>query len=199
MSSRRRRRSSSRLACFAPVLPAAAAGWQRAGEPLHAAGLLLVLAVLLLAIGWVRMYVPSRQCALGLLAPRGLRIAHRHVHGRENCSSARISKRLRRLALAAGRGRCVYGTGCRGATQLDHYRPWSLGGFTTLFNLMCLCAYHNRVKSNFWAARGGYVFYTPMPGANNPELAALVLAAERRARRSLRYWLPVMLVALVSA
>lgn len=194
-----RRRSSRRLVCFGPLPVLAAAGWQRAGEPLHAAGLLAMLAVVLVAAGWVRMCVPPRHCALGLLSPRSLRIAHRHAHGRDHCKSAVISKRLRRQALAAGRSRCVYGIGCKGATQLDHYRPWSLGGFTTLLNLMGLCAYHNRVKSNFWVARDGYVFYTPMPGANNPELAAAILAAERRARRSPAYWLPVIVVALVSA
>lgn len=194
-----RRRASGRLARFAPVPPAGVLPWAAAGKPLHAAGMLIAVAAIVLGIAWARMYVPHGRSALGLLAGRTLRAVHRHRHGRDRCPSADISKGLRRMALAACRRRCVYGIDCRGAIQLDHYRPWSLGGLTALANLMGLCAYHNKVKSNYWVTRDGYVIYHPMKGADKPVLAAEILAAERRARRHPRHWLMVAAVALVSA
>jgi 5-methylcytosine-specific restriction endonuclease McrA len=138
------------------------------------------------------LYVPlNRRAAWGVLSRRQWRIAHRHRHGRENCPSARISDRLYRLVKIAGRYRCVY-CGTTVNPQLDHYRAWSLGGFTSLANLMVLCGYHNRVKSNYWPGR----YYKPMEGADNIALADLIWRAERRARRGPVFWLLVLLVSL---
>jgi hypothetical protein len=140
-----------------------------------------------------RLFAPPRHAVFGLLAPRRARIAHRHRHGRAHCPSARMSERLRRRALVAGRYRCVYGIGCWGAFQADHYVPWRLGGFTALFNLMCLCAHHNRVKSDYWPREG----YHPFEGADNITLAHAIWEAERRARRNPLHWALVIVVALL--
>jgi 5-methylcytosine-specific restriction endonuclease McrA len=95
-----------------------------------------------------------------------------------------ISARLRRIVYAADRHRCCY---CNSSVtpQLDHVRPWSLGGRSSVFNLMTLCGPCNRVKSNYWAFRGGRHAYNPFAGHGNIAEAAKILAFERRHRWSL--------------
>jgi hypothetical protein len=77
----------------------------------------------------------------------------------------------------------------RAGLQLDHIRPWSAGGLTSLFNLAVLCSLHNRVKSNYWRDRDGFVHYRAFTRADDLAIAAAVLRAERRCRRSPLRWL----------
>lgn len=127
----------------------------------------------------------------GLAVPRRCRMWWRDLHyGRR----PHISVRLRRLVYRADRYRCVY---CRAADdlQLDHVRPWAAGGLTALFNLVTLCGPCNRVKSNYWRYRSGYVMYRGWPQtaalSRSQQLAAAasILAVERRARMSPLRWL----------
>jgi hypothetical protein len=105
---------------------------------------------------------------------------------------------LKRAVDAADRHRCCY-CGARGSLQFDHVKPWSRGGLNALWNLMRLCARCNRVKSNYWVARDGYVFYRPFmdgnklaaemcresglpPGTTAEQIAADILRFELRHR-----------------
>jgi hypothetical protein len=102
---------------------------------------------------------------------------------REHQKSGRISDFQRRVTFAADRHRCAYC--CRKFSvhelQADHYVPWSQGGPTVVWNLITLCTYHNRVKSNYWHG----VFYRPVdgiyedPSLNNVRMAAEILMRER--------------------
>lgn len=180
-----------RLVTFGPCLAVPAWGWANTVPSVHwevAAGLflgtLLIWPALVVAVLFL---LPS---APGLLVPRKWRKAHRRRHGRENCRSAYIPKYLRRLVYAADRGCCVY---CKSPClvprdrQVDHFRPWSQGGMTTLGNLLTLCGEHNRVKSNYWPG----VYYRAMPGADNAAEAADILHCERIARLNPLRWLRV--------
>ena len=96
-----------------------------------------------------------------------------------------VPLRLRQAMLAADR-RCVY-CGSRDRLQLDHIRPWSLGGTTTPANLAVLCGRCNVIKSNYWprlGARG----YRPFPGHGDLAAAGAILRAERLCRFSPRRW-----------
>jgi hypothetical protein len=97
-----------------------------------------------------------------------------------------ISKRLRRIVYAADRHMCCL-SWCRSSADLnlDHVRPWSLGGRTSFWNFCTLCGHHNRVKSNYWAFKGGRYTYRPFEGYGNAREAAAILAFELRYRRSL--------------
>lgn len=96
-----------------------------------------------------------------------------------------VSRRLRRVVYAADGYACCY---CRSSAslQLDHYKPWSLGGRTSYWNSFTLCGRCNRVKSNYWVHRSGRVTYSPFAGSRYPGDAARILAFERRYRWSLR-------------
>jgi HNH endonuclease len=96
-----------------------------------------------------------------------------------------IAKRLRRVVYAADGYACAF---CRssGDLQLDHMRPWSLGGRTSFFNSMTLCGQCNRVKSNYWRFRNGRVTYHSFDGYHYPVRAAEILAFELRRRHSIR-------------
>ena len=173
------------MALFGPAVPLAAAGWQQAGEPLHAAGLAVacVLALVVVPLVMLALLIAPSALLAGLV-PRRWRIAYRHAHeGRPS-----IPRRLRRAVYAADRYRCVY-CGIKQDRQVDHFRPWASGGLTSLFNLFTLCGKHNRVKSNYWKDRDGYVHYRAFKDADNAALAALILAAEKRARLNPVRWL----------
>jgi len=174
-----------------PWCAAAAAGWEALGQPAHVAGLGGMLAAAVAAAACLRMAVPGGRSAAGVLVPRQWRAAHRSRHGREHCASARHSKRLWALARFAGQYRCAF-CGTRSDLQVDHYVPWSHGGLTALFNLMVLCGYHNRVRSNYWPGR----HYRPFAGHDNEALAALIFAAEWRARRRPVHWVLAVLAVL---
>jgi len=188
----RRRRASARLALFGPAVPLAAAGWQRAGEPLHFAGMLAACALALAVVPLVLLAAWTAWTAFpSCLVTQRARARHRKRHGRQHCRSARIPARLRRAVKAADQYRCVARRlgGCAGSIEVDHGCPWSDGGVTWLANMFALCRWHNRVKSNYWRFRSGRVTYRPFPGADDEALAASVLAAERRARLNPVRWL----------
>lgn len=84
---------------------------------------------------------------------------------------------------AADGRRCAY-CGYAGSLELDHVRPWSLGGRSSLWNLMTLCKPHNLVKSNYWS-EDGFSVYRPWKGYSNRNEAAAILSFERRHRWSL--------------
>jgi 5-methylcytosine-specific restriction endonuclease McrA len=173
----------SRTITFAPGLAGATAGWAWLGQPLHWAGLGVMAAVSLviwpMLVLALLFWLPA--LAAGGLVPRRWRIAYRHRHGREGAPSAYISARLRRVVYAADRRRCV---ACKSRIDLnvDHVRPWAGGGLTTLWNCMTLCGRCNRVKSNYWQDRDGYVHYRGYPGSADAHAAEQVLRRERRHR-----------------
>lgn len=192
-SSRRRYRAPrpGRVVTFGPCLAAPAWGYASTGPAFRweaAAGLFLAALLAWPAlVVTVLFLLPS---APSLLVPRSWRVAHRRRHGRDACRSARIPEFLRRLVYAADRHACVYcGSPCPALRerQVDHVRPWSQGGLTTLGNLVTLCAYHNRVKSNYWPG----VFYRPFAGMENAAMAADILRAERLRRLSPERWIRV--------
>ena len=90
--------------------------------------------------------------------------------------------------LAADRGRCAW-CGNREDLEVDHVRPRAHGGLDLPRNLMCLCHRHNRVKSDYYRDRDGFIFYRPFPGFEDRGLAAAILRCELRARRNPLRWL----------
>lgn len=125
---------------------------------------------------------------LPLCFPRRWRHSYRQRRARGRQRSARISKRLRDMVLRADRRRCCY-CGRRDQLQVDHIIPWSLGGLTCLWNCAVLCGSCNKTKSNYWKSDTGRVYYRPWGGYGSKGRAALILAAERQARRSPWRWL----------
>ncbi len=165
------------------------AGWLADGELGRLPGLAASVAV---AEFTVPVLIVAAWFGPGLLAgaciPREWRAGHRYRHGRQFCRSARITARIKRAVLAADRYRCV-ACGLAGDLQIDHVMPWSCGGLSSLFNLMVLCGGCNRVKSNYWRWRDGRVTYRGVEGRADERRAAVILAAERRARwNPLRWW-----------
>lgn len=191
---RRRRRYRNyhlgRGATFGPGLVAPLLGWADLGQPLHWAGLLVMVTAGILVIPSLVVFVLFCLPAMlrGGLVP-SWRISHRKRHGRAACKSAYISTSLRRVVMAADRGRCLY-CGSAFSPQVDHYRPWQPGGLTTLFNLSVLCAYHNGIKLNYWRQRSGYIWYRP--DARTPE--RLEQAAEIARYIRWRRWSPLRLL-----
>lgn len=121
------------------------------------------------------------------------RLAHRRFRSRPRSRqrSSKISPRLRRMVERGDRRQCVY-CGARqvkGAERfpVDHMTPWIMGGLTCLWNCALLCKACNSVKSCYWVAPGGRVYYRGR--REPPPQAALILAAELVARRSVRRWL----------
>ena len=118
-----------------------------------------------------------------LLVPRRQRFRYRRWRkttvirplrqGRRRQSSSQISKRMRKIVLAADRNRCIACSARKGemyedsggvirqirALQVDHRVPWSLGGYTWLLNLAALCPRCNQVKSNYFKAPDGRVLF----------------------------------------
>ena len=189
--SRGRRHVVPVLPCLAPGA-LLAFGWTRLGEPLHGDGLGAALILGVLGGILVPGLLVSAEALPQLLVPTRLRMWHRH----RRLYRPAIPVYLRRAVYAADGYRCCF---CRAVDklQLDHIRPWSLGGLSALWNLMTLCGNCNRVKSNYWEARDGYTFYSPFAGSGNMAAAAAILACEKRHRWNLLRWMRVGL-ALVS-
>lgn len=178
-----RHRAAHRLGRFA--LPAAAAFtlWLADNDPAGPLGLagFTALAVALGVLYPVLLILALQ--APGSLVPCAWRAWRRRGHeGRPH-----IPDWLRRAVYAADSRRCCF-CGYAGSLQLDHVRPWSFGGRTSLFNLITLCQTCNVVKSNYWMTRNGTTFYRPFKGASNVKKAAAILAAERRHRLNPVRW-----------
>ncbi len=145
------------------VVPPAAAlyGWLDLNQPMHATGLGVLLFLGMLAGVLAPGALVSFESLPLLLIPDKWRIQWRK--GSDRRPAFRMW--LKRAIYAADRYRCCY-CGERVGLQLDHVKPWSRGGLSALWNLMLLCSRCNRVKSNYWVAKDGYVFYRPFMDAN---------------------------------
>jgi len=159
------------------TVPAGAAGylWQQAHHAGGDAGLGVLVALLLPMWPLILLTVVYGLPALpGLLVPRRWRCWWRQGHDRPH-----IPRVLRRAVYASDRWACRH-CGSRDDLQLDHVFPWSLGGTSSLWNLVTLCGRCNRAKSNYWRWRDGREYIGPW--CTRPDLAAVILACERRAR-----------------
>lgn len=159
-------------------------GWAWLHEPFHAVGLVLMLLPGLVAGVLAPGIVLSLESLPLLLIPDRARIWWRRGRDRR----PPIAARLRRAVYAADRQRCCY-CGSYEQPQLDHVKPWSRGGLSALWNLMTLCGPCNRLKSNYWVARNGFVFYRAWQGAGDEREAARILARELRHRWSPGRWI----------
>jgi hypothetical protein len=136
---------------------------------------------------------------LALCVPRRRRYMHRHrlatrrwrPRPRSRQHSSRISERLRRMVERADRYRCVgcgvYWLPSQKRFAVDHMVPWIMGGLTCLWNSALLCQTCNSVKSCYWVAPSGQVYYRGRK--QPPPQAAEILRRELAARRSLWRWL----------
>lgn len=168
----------------AVALPSAAViGWAIEGEPLRWAGLAGFLLPGSVAGLLLPGFIASVMAMPLLLVPARMRIWYRQGKPRP-----RIPDRLRRAVYAADRHRCCW-CGASEGLQLDHVKPWSRGGLSALWNMVTLCGYHNKVKSNYWVARDGYVFYRPFNGHGDKGTAAQILAFELRHRWNPLRWI----------
>lgn len=188
IAARRRRRSWASRGVphihWAIPLGFAAWAWTQAGEPERTAGLFSLEALVLLAWPVALAAVVFGPSAAVYLVPRETR---KRWYARHNRRA--LPKRLQRALLKAYRYRCMF---CpeRTGLQFDHYCPRSHGGPTNLWNMVVLCGYHNRVKSNYWVYPGSRkAYYRPFDDANNPTLAGQILACERRQRHNPLRWL----------
>jgi 5-methylcytosine-specific restriction endonuclease McrA len=181
--SRRRHRPVSLVSC---ALPAGLllAGWVRIGEPLHDVGGGTVLLLGLLAGLLVPGLIVSARALPQLLVPRRMRCWWRRRQ--EHRPAIRLF--LRRAVFAADHYCCCW-CGAAWDLQIDHIRPWSLGGLNALWNLATLCGKCNRIKSNYWMDRDGYVHYRGFDGSENAVEAARILAYERRHRWNPSRWI----------
>jgi hypothetical protein len=153
--------------------------WLGADTPGGADGLgVIVFTAFAVSVFWPLAAVLALE-APGALVPCRLR-----AWWRRGAPRAHIPLWLRRVVYAADRHACAW---CRSSAslQLDHIRPWSLGGRTSFFNIMTLCAACNVAKSNYWADRDGRVTYRPFEGHDAPRVAAAILAYELRHRYSI--------------
>jgi hypothetical protein len=135
--------------------------------------------------------ITTRKPLLAVAIPRSWRVWWRRGRPRPS-----IRARLRRRVYAADNYHCVY---CWRTVdlQLDHVRPWSTGGLSSLWNLVTLCGSCNRAKSNYWQYRNGRIVFRlwtyddveRMPTRYQLDIAAAILARERRARRNPLRWL----------
>lgn len=182
MSRRRHRGAAVSLPCLIPP-GLLLAGWTRAGEPLHQAGLGFVLVLGVLGALLTPGVIVSVEAMPRLLVPNRLRIWWRR--GQDHRPTIRAY--LRRAVYAADGHRCCW-CGAVENLQIDHIRPWSLGGLNALWNLITLCRRCNKIKSNCWLARDGYVFYRPWPGCNDKYLALAILRFEKRHRWNPARW-----------
>lgn len=210
---RRRRRyrsmTLSRSVTFVPGVIAPLGGWLYLNEPLHWAGLAVMvlagLVVIPVAVLMVMFWMPAML--MGGLVPRKWRIRHRRNHGRGACKSAVITAGLRRITMAMDRNRCLYcgvtaaelaalpprlgrdGRYYARKLHVDHYRPWIAGFLTTLFNMGLLCDEHNEVKSCWYRERNGYVWYH----SGSRSAARVAMAAEITRVIRWRRWSPFRL------
>jgi 5-methylcytosine-specific restriction endonuclease McrA len=159
----------------------------------------IALALLLPPSALVLSAFSSPGGMLPLLFPRRWRWwyrRHRKRGVRGSQRSGRVGTHLREMVERADRHRCV-ACGATRATmsehsqrtrlQVDHIVPWIMGGLTCLWNCALLCRSCNMIKSAYWVAPGGRVYYRR--GYRAPHAAAEILAAERRARHSPARWL----------
>jgi hypothetical protein len=175
----RHRSASRRLGRWLVPCTAVLCLWLGDNDPWGAAGFGSFLALgLVLALFWPLLAVLALE-APGAVVPATWRASWRHG----DVTRPHISTRLRRVVYAADRHRCCY---CRSSArlQLDHVKPWSLGGRTSLWNLCTLCSRCNKVKSNYWVHRDGRITYRSWEGFDWPSTAGLILAFELRHRRS---------------
>lgn len=159
-------------------------GWTALGEPEGFVSLAALLAPAIVLGIMLPAILASLGAVPGLLVPRSAIIWWRC--GSEDRPAIRAW--LRRAVLAADGYRCCW---CEATEelQLDHYRPWSRGGLTAFWNMLTLCGRCNRIKSNCWVARDGYVFYRPFKDAGNRQVALDILAYERWHRWNLMRWI----------
>ena len=156
--------------------------WAYAGEPGKLDGLAAAVIVALVLGAVLALAVP-----LPALVPADWRKRYRRDRPRPH-----IRERFQRAVRRAYRHRCVY-CGQRGKGEIEHIMPWSLGGLTSYWNCTILCARCNRIKSNYWVFKSGYVVYRAWDDANNRQLAAEILNRELAARRNVLRWLLVLL------
>ena len=136
---------------------------------------------------------------LALCVTRRQRYEHRHRLAtrrwrnkpRAKQRSSKISAHLHRMVERADRRRCV-ACGARWAKgtdrfPVDHMVPWIMGGLTCLWNSALLCKTCNSIKSCYWVAPSGRVYYRGRKAP--PPRAAEILARELAARRSVLRWL----------
>lgn len=99
-----------------------------------------------------------------------------------------IPDRLRRWVYRADRFACV-SCGAAGDLEMEHVRPFSRGGLSSLWNFITLCSHCNEVKSDYWVYRRPHgrsrAYYHGFAGTASPDAAAAILADGQRARRSL--------------
>jgi HNH endonuclease len=143
--------------------------------------LLLSPLAVLVAIGGPPMLVPREWRATWRNRRRGWLIFRGPSRSEQH--SSRISLRLRRKVLAAGRYRCLY-CGSQSRLDIDHIIPWAWGGLTRFWNLAVLCDEHNLVKRDWWADRHGRVH----GHSSRPDIAAEIYAREKSQRISLFRW-----------
>lgn len=202
-------RHLSRAATFLPGVAAGSWGWADLGHPAALKGLAVLagaglvcwpLIVLFLIFGLPAILlalIPPRPCRKWWRKRTpGLpeRLLHRIVRspvGRSGAKSAYIPGWLKKVVLAADRGRCV-ACGSTVKLNIDHIGPWSLGYLTTLANLMTLCWACNRAKSNAWLFRVRWWSAERRFWASrtcNPALAEPILRLQLRYRWSPARWL----------
>jgi 5-methylcytosine-specific restriction endonuclease McrA len=196
------RRHHRHLLRTAALAVAASAGWWQLGRPdgpggLGYAELAAVIVIPLAARAATFVTGPAWWAAL---VTARVRATWRHQRRLRGLGRPHIPVRLRRWVYAADRYRCVRcgyrsGTPCGhqagplGACgkvhplQLEHIKPFSRGGLTSLLNLVTLCPHCNVAKSDYWVYRGR-AYYHGFEGASDELEAAAVLAAGRLARRS---------------
>lgn len=181
-STARHRAPARKLGRWAIPSFAAFLGWLAEGDPFGAAGFgAFVLLGLLFSLAYPLLALLAVE-APGALVPWQWRAWHRR--GREHRPG--VSARLRRVVYAADRHACCL-PWCRSASsglQIEHVRPWCLGGRNSFWNFCTLCGYHNRVKSDYWEFRDGRRNYHSFTGHANPAEAARILAFEKRHRWS---------------
>jgi len=177
------------------ALPAAVllGPWAWLGAPgVPVAGILLCSAALL-------CYPAAALCSPGFpacLAPRQSRADWRHRRDRGEQRSGRVPAWLRRIVILAYLGRCAarkLDDPCAGGPEVDHVIPWAVGGLSWFPNLRVLCQHHNKIASDYWVSRDGFVNYHPWPGAADAALAARIRRAEKwRGRNPLRWVLAAL-------
>jgi hypothetical protein len=175
-----RHRSRRRLGRWLVPCAGAVALWLADNDPFGAAGFGLLLAAgVLLGLFYPLLVILALE-APGALVPASWRA----WYWKDSHERPHIRNWLRRAVYAADRYACCY-CGSSAQIQLDHVKPWSVGGRTSFWNFCTLCAHHNRVKSNYWVHKSTRVTYTPWKGYGDSAQAAAILACELRHRRSL--------------
>lgn len=174
-----RHRAARKLGRFAVPVAATLTGWLADNDPAGLEGLAGFAVIGLFLGAFYPLLAVTALQAPGALVPPSWRTWWRR--GEEHRPS--IPAWLRRVVLAADRHACCY---CHGSQQLqvDHVKPWSVGGRTTLWNCMTLCGPCNRVKSNYWVMRDGRVVYNPWKDHRNEVVARRILTFELNHRRS---------------